>query len=138
VVLYGYIPCGGEVIQNGSDATDLLMKVIFEDVPGAPANVLRSYGNASRGSEVTKQDDYTGALTELLCSKLPTMKQSCVDEWIEVINQRLKHRLSNSRSCEIRVLGRLEMPVSTFNAEMNVIHRRVEYVLPCLCFIILR
>ena len=54
---------------------------------------------------------------------------------MQTINTALVQRLSSNNrtagpTCMIRVLGRQTMPQTKFNAEMDMTHRRVEYLLP--------
>jgi len=137
IVLFGYLPSWLERKQRpktttakiscGKDAADLLVQVI------STANSerwTRSYGCASRGTVITQQDEGTGAITELLCLKLvPLLDPLTQDEWILQINDKLNHLLRDD-DAEIRVLGRMDMPFAKFNAEMDVSHRRIDYLLP--------
>ena len=159
--------------KNGEDAAQQLLEVIesliLSQTKKAPekqqscsdngnttvhtntTNINRSYGHASRGSSrVLAQDDGTGAVTEVLTTKLPRLPVNAIPAWLDTINQALEQqqqqrgRPSSSSSSAsatknsmivVRLLGRQPMPLMKFNAEMDVTHRRVEYLLPFHFFI---
>ena len=113
----------------------------------------RSYGSASTGDsynqEVCKQDDGTGAITEVLSTKmLPQLPDHLTEaQWINHVQSILDdedesrktnatkdkvHAPTSTRdtnvSRTIRILGRIDNVPSEFNAEIDVTHRRVEYI----------
>lgn len=95
----------------------------------------RSYGNECRSTDIVKQDEDTGVISEVLATRLPSLILP-VEEWIDRINDRLRDRLALSIGStighrpQIRLLGRYNTSATTFHAEMDVTHRRVEYLLP--------
>ena len=93
------------------------------------AKVNRSYGNNARSVDIVRQDDATGAVTEIACVSLPPLVNDHSDHWIQKTNRRLERLLRND-TARVRVLGRLPMTQKKFNAELNVSHRRIEYLLP--------
>jgi tRNA U38,U39,U40 pseudouridine synthase TruA len=130
IVLYGYLPSLVDrtkplqgKITCGKDATNLLAQVLNGD-----DKWTRSYGCASRKTDITRQDEGTGALTELLCIKIAPLAVTEA-EWVINVNSELRELLQDDEG-EIRVLGRMDMPFQKFNAEMDVSHRRVEYLVP--------
>lgn len=156
LILYGYIiddnSNGDAILKNGQDAAELLLEVVEDpsdknndnDVPKEKAfgssKVNRSYGNVSRNTTVAAQDDGTGALTEVMACKLPPLLTMSVETWIETMNQALTDRIQQlalekpnsdkTTTAQIRVFGRQTMPLKKFNAETDVSHRRIEYLLP--------
>jgi hypothetical protein len=128
IVLYGYLPsrvgttassdADAKAIGSGSDAARLLLEAM--DCPEERVN--RSYGCNVRGNEIVAQDDGTGAVSEVLTARLPALLTSSLQEWKNQVQGKLPERM--------RILGRLDMPHNKFNAEMDVTHRRVEYLLP--------
>lgn len=170
LLLYGYwIPSAAArvtAIRNGEDVAQTLLDVIEQHhnaglSSGSSRNaatttgtvcssssstapkVNRSYGHGSR-SDIVAQEPATGAITEVLSTKLPPLigGWNAVQQWIQTINDLLRIRLlgcweppNNNKNTmaallEIRVLGRQSMPIGNFNAETDVSHRRVEYLLP--------
>lgn len=118
-------------INHGDDATQLVLDVIFGDEARDKKFFNRSYGNQSRGVPVTRQDEHSGAITEVLCVKMAPMdsKNSSIEAWIAEMNAKLEEHLAKSDS-QVRILARHDMPHHKFNAEMDVSHRRLEYILP--------
>jgi hypothetical protein len=158
IILYGYIiddnSNGDAILKNGQDAAELLLEVV-EDPSDSDKNidndaskekafgsskVNRSYGNVSRNTTIAQQDDGTGALTEVIACKLPPLLTMSVDTWIENMNQALTDKIqqlalektgtNKTTTAQIRVFGRQTMPLKRFNAETDVSHRRIEYLLP--------
>lgn len=122
-------------LKNGDDAARLILEVL-EDLIGSSVEQLkqkytRSYGNSARGNEVVRQDDWTSAVTEILSTRLPPLMQP-VGDWIDQVNERLLTKLTRSTGDgpQIRILGRQTMKAKKFNAEIDVTHRRVEYLFP--------
>lgn len=118
-------------IENGHDAAGKLLQTLEEhclptgeepskEIP----KINRSYGNTGRNFDALQQDDRTGAMTEVLATRLPALAMASED-WLDSVNE-----LLDSKGYPIRIFGRLDMPHSKFNAEMDVTHRRVEYLLP--------
>jgi tRNA U38,U39,U40 pseudouridine synthase TruA len=126
ILLIGYL-CDPETIANGDKVAELILGTIFEDERDRKF-FNRSYGNGSRGVEMTRQDDGSGAITEILCVKIAPLVTKSVDEWIDETNRALSEKLSGNS--QIRVLGRCDFPMHKFNAEMDISHRRNEYILP--------
>lgn len=147
------------LIRNGDDAAQVLLEVVEqvtmgtdddddddddpEQQPQPPDStndgvnnnritlINRSYGCKSRNSECVAQDDGTGAITEVLTTKLPSLcgGEAETDAWIDQINQALQERLQQD-TAHIHLLARLELSHKKFHAEMDVTHRRVDYLLP--------
>lgn len=156
IVLYGYWihpspePDCEQVIRNGDCVSRILMEVMEQlqadksneaqpstgddAVSTTAAKLNRSYGHISR-SNIVSQEDGTGAITEVLATKLSPLPGGCGDaptlRWIQLVNAALQTKLGGTKeSIEIRVLGRQPMPIRQFNAETDVSHRRIEYLLP--------
>ena len=99
---------------------------------------LRSYGHSARATSLVAQElDSGGAVTEVLATKLPPIQKTKVTvttiaDWMDVVNQELQQQSMEKwhGSAQIRVLGRQPMPHTNFNAELDLTHRRVEYLLP--------
>ncbi|CAB9511644.1 expressed unknown protein [Seminavis robusta] len=88
--------------------------------------ICRAYGNSGRNVDVLEQDDRTGAITEVLGTRLPMIgNKISMDQWLDGINA-----LLDQKGFPMRLLGRLDMPHAKFNAEMDTTFRRVEYLLP--------
>ena len=127
IVLYGYLPSkdctasdnddAKEQLRSGNDAAQFLLQAM--GCPGERVN--RSYGANVRGNEIVAQDEGTGAISEVLTARLPELTTS-VQDW--------KNQIQSKLPGSMRILGRLDMPHNKFNAEMDVTHRRVEYLLP--------
>lgn len=164
------------MLRNGTDAAEMLLSVLERsqqeaeqqqsansskgtaveknaddnDDKDSSVRINRSYGHAGHSTDIVAQDDGTGAITEVLATKLSplTMDVQC---WIDWINEKLEQEMQNLRSKQQResdspseslhsrapnahlvVLGRIDLPnsASRFNAEMDFSHRRVEYLLP--------
>jgi hypothetical protein len=148
VILYGYIVddniSGDAILKNGQDAAELLLGVLEDpndkndDKSSGTPKINRSYGDASRNFTIAAQDDGTGALTEMLSTRLPPLLTMSVEEWIKTINQAVADRIqqlaqektTKTTTAQIRVFGRQNMPLKKFNAETDVSHRRIEYLLP--------
>jgi len=142
VILYGYFPSydkgnvkssNSRLIKNGDDAASILVDILFQNITH-PINTdkkyTRSFGNDSRKLDATRQDDGSGALTELICSKIPPLnRDQTVDQWIETTNQQLRNILLEDNGM-IRIFGRADMSFSRFNAEVAVSHCRMQYLLP--------
>ena len=154
VILYGYLSVSG-IIRNGYDAARTLVKAMkqwerqrmnngsntsataVDNKDNGNDNIEsvkfhRSYGHDQRGVETVKQDEETGAITEVLSLKLQTIKNVTVDQWLDQVQSILDQQLSflGHHPTPIRILGRQPMKFGKFNAEMDVSHRRVEYLLP--------
>lgn len=141
VLLYGYIILPGSDVRlkSGQDAAFQLLQTLEEDILHAsnsksdvapqttePSKINRSYGTCSRSEdeEILRQDEETGAVTEVLATRLPVLMGS-VEDWLSKVNALLRQK-----QLQIQVFGRLDMPLSKFNAEMDVTYRRMEYLLP--------
>jgi tRNA U38,U39,U40 pseudouridine synthase TruA len=151
----------GVLIRNGDDAAILLLQAIqqWQDQvdgigtlppqhPPLPQQqqrtydtstmfkYSRSYGNSQRAMEVVAQDNDTGAITEVIATKLRPLRGGLtVDTWLDQVQAILEQRTSPLGSgttvCPVRILGRQEVQNnSKFNAEIDVSQRRVEYFLP--------
>jgi len=187
-VLYGYLPgtdyqrkcipdgaCG---IEGGQHASWLLTQAIDRVCRGININadeevdiswsaekaaafkINRSFGTQSRNLDAAHQDEYTGAITEMLCTNTSPLffdftnddnpkeeddsatkeqRKKKVSLWVQAVNEQLDHLLSrftpetktNDWSPgRIRVFGRLSIPQKKFNPESDVVHRRVDYCFP--------
>ena len=185
-VLYGYLPgtdyqrsripdeeaCG---IEGGQHAAWLLTQAIdrvcrdsksddeidlsWSTEKAAAFKINRSYGTLSRNSDAAHQDEYTGALTEMLCTNTSPLffdfaddgdnkddvdnatkeqRKKKVTDWVQAVNQKLEQLLSRFKETKpkdwspgrIRIFGRLSIPQKKFNPETDVIHRRVDYCFP--------
>ncbi len=177
-VLYGYLPgtdyrrskipdeaCG---IEGGQHAAWVVTEAIDrvcrgEDSEGnvdmawsedkaAAFKINRSYGTLSRNSNAAEQDEYTGAITEMLVTKTSPLffdfanadkddneeqHKEKVTAWVKAVNHQLDCMISCFKSsCKdwspgrIRVFGRLSIPQKKFNPETDVVHRRVDYCFP--------
>jgi hypothetical protein len=127
--------------NHGDDTTTTTQKqqATSTTVTAATAGkVNRSYGHISR-SDIVAQEDGTSAITEVLATRLPPLAgTAALGQWMQQVNDALLNRCNSSDSSTtkdavittIRVLGRQPMPISKFNAEIDVSHRRVEYLLP--------
>jgi len=114
-------------------------------------SINRSYGCVSRSNPIIAQDDFTGAISEVIACRapplvhkdniesegneikdsIPNSLNDAVKEWLEQINKILETKLlpdPKINGC-MKVLGRLSVP-SKFNAEFDVTHRRMEYLMP--------
>lgn len=143
VILFGYMPVPGKV-RNGDDAAIILLQAIQQwqdrvdrtstsSEDALPLKYNRSYGNSQRTLEVIAQDEDTGAVTEVLTTRLqPIRGNRTVDQWLDEIQEIIQsHFFSSTATCFVRILGRQDVPnASRFNAEMDVSHRRIEYLLP--------
>ena len=111
----------------------------------ADPKINRSYGSTSRGTNVAKQDHNTGAITEVLCTTTTPLLRQETKEWVDAVNEELKcilDKLSSSHAASdksaknqwsaghIRVFGRVHIPNKRFNAEIDAVHRRVDYCFP--------
>lgn len=118
LLLYGYYG-----IEGNEAAQKLLQVVLGEEVK--PDKINRSYGNIGRRTDLVRQDEGTGgAISEVLATRLPSILEP-VDDWIEKINLKLEAE-------GVYLIGRhdLKGKGGTFNAEVDVSHRRIEYLLP--------
>lgn len=109
----------------------------------------RSYGHFSRSSEICAQDEYTGAITEVMTLRAPPLlvedcpdadtqqkEEQALQKWINSVNDALAMEISELASLsslkhpgKVKVFGRLTAP-KKFNAEMDVFHRRIDYLVP--------
>jgi tRNA U38,U39,U40 pseudouridine synthase TruA len=124
IILFGYIP---NEVSTGDDAASLILEVLKEihDLDSIDCKINRSYGHISRSADILVQDP-TATITELLATKHPPLLGP-VSEWLDKVNA----ALSSHTDFKVVVLGRREIPgASKFNAEMDLSHRRVEYMLP--------
>ena len=156
LLLYGYLVLPEECsddgmddkndIQNGNDAALKLLEVLEEQIAGClpnsntstdnkagksaapPPKINRSYDNTGRNVDMLQQDDRSGAISEVLNTRLPPILSGSPEEWLDNINALLAKKGYGNR---LRVLGRLDDNIpSKFNAELDVTHRRIEYLLP--------
>jgi tRNA U38,U39,U40 pseudouridine synthase TruA len=145
LILFGYMPVPGR-ISNGDDAATIMLDAIQQwqngvngttsesSSPSDDASEIkynRSYGNAQRGLAVA-QDDNTGAVTEVLATRLqPIRGNRTVDEWLEQVQSIINAEFPSLTPCPVQILGRQEaQQAKKFNAELDVSHRRVNYLLP--------
>jgi hypothetical protein len=128
-----------EVTTTGMDSTD---------TQSAYSKINRSYGNISRNVDGVAQDNGTAAVTEVMTARLhPLPTGWTMEQWLDAIQNLLDQDFRESclsttttttTTTEtgaavvtpLRILGRQDMAQSRFNAEMDVSHRRVEYLLP--------
>jgi tRNA U38,U39,U40 pseudouridine synthase TruA len=136
IVLYGYAP--GEKITTGNEAALFLLQVLAdlhagsgdsEKIVDSIKDANRSYGNISRSTDIVAQDVGTGAVSEVITCRLPPDFIS--EAWLDTVNEEIRKRLDGS-SAELRVFGKqvVEGVGTKFQAEMDVSHRRVEYLIP--------
>lgn len=147
-------------VCDGQHASQLLLEAIEsvsyegeidEEVKASKINTRpnRSYGHFARASGICAQDELSGAVTEVLttrapplfiedCSKAETSakEEEATKKWIEKVNQVLNQLTTNLAihanvefPGKVKVFGRLQAP-KKFNAEMDVIHRRIDYLFP--------
>ena len=119
VLLYGYFLGDG---WTGEQVAEKLQEV----VGGEKGKFNRSYGHTSRNTDIARQDEVCGAVSEVMSTWLSPLSTP-VDEWVGSVNETLTQSTGGTT---IRLLGRLPMPYSRFNAEMDPSHRKVEYLLP--------
>jgi tRNA U38,U39,U40 pseudouridine synthase TruA len=178
-VLYGYLPgtdyrrskipdgaCGIEGGQHaawmvteaidrvcrGKDSESNVDMASWSADKAAAFKINRSYGTLSRNSNAAEQDEYTGAITEMLVTNTSPLffdfanadkddneeqHKEKVTAWVNSVNQQLDCMISCFKSsCKdwspgrIRVFGRLSIPQKKFNPETDVVHRRVDYCFP--------
>jgi tRNA U38,U39,U40 pseudouridine synthase TruA len=127
ILLIGYL-CDLETdLSHGDHVISLILDVLFEDERDKKF-FNRSYGNNSRGVDITRQDDGSNAMSEILCIKIAPLVDQSLDEWIATTNKAIASKVSGR--AQIRVLGRCDFPHFRFNAEMDFSHCRYEYILP--------
>jgi hypothetical protein len=142
LILFGYLPFPS-LIKNGDDAARLLIKAIQQwenqvdgisnesDENNEPYKFNRSYGNDQRCMNIVAQDEDTGAITELVSVRLqPLRKDTTGDQFLDAVQAILDKQFASQSPVPIRILGRQGMADIKFNAELDVTHRRIEYVLP--------
>jgi hypothetical protein len=197
-------------IRNGHDAADLLLEIMWQvdnnsstkiggttgqlencdssSGSGGFFSYQRSYGNSNRQTHIVAQDDGTGAVSEVMATKLlplvpcstalqqrnphlatttvtatastlqhssgdgnddksknnnktvTSARDAVVEDWVKRVNQAIEERLnassngnsSSNRRPVLRVFGRQKLSgaCAKFNAELDVAHRHVEYLLP--------
>ena len=152
--------CG---VEGGDHAAQLLHDAAQEISLGKvdrskPVRINRSYGCNSRNMEIREQlaqDQHTGALTEIICIKLPPLffdesgtedekkehEKEAEGKWVDSVNKLLETKISNllgdkNHAChggKVKVFGRLTIS-KKFNAEVDVSHRRIDYLLPADLF----
>ena len=146
LLLYGYMAVPNQ-IRNGDDAATILLQAIqnrqnaaygrkgSEEASSPPIKYNRSYGNSQRDLDGIAQDQDTGAVTEVLTTRLPPIQgKMTVDEWVDLVQQILNAEFSSDSHCPVQLFGRQDFPqAKNFNAEMDVSRRRVEYLLPVEC-----
>ncbi|GKY92730.1 hypothetical protein MPSEU_000243000 [Mayamaea pseudoterrestris] len=138
MILYGYIPDKADIC-NGDDAALILLKTLAgmydeedemtEQQQSDSLRINRSYGRSGRSSALLEQDEGTGAITEVLATRLPVESNiESVKDWLKQVNERVSTSLKGSSS-QLRVFGKIDVP-SAFNAEVDVGHRRIECLFP--------
>ena len=162
IILYGYIPCPPIIRNGQDAAQILLQVMEdFQQTTtneNDPSKINRSYGSSSRSIEALIQDEGTGAITEVMTVRLhPISPEITLNQWLDAIQSKLDQYpwrndsiltynttdtttttttsttiSTTGNPSPIRILGRQEMAFSKFNAEMDVTHRRVEYILPLM------
>mmetsp|Transcript_4650 Transcript_4650/g.6048 ORF Transcript_4650/g.6048 Transcript_4650/m.6048 type:complete len:840 (-) Transcript_4650:96-2615(-) len=149
-----------EAIQIVSLGKDIENEEIIKKSPNSCSSKLfkanRSYGCNTRQYEIVNhlaQDSYTGALNEVMSLKTPPLifnenfseeeknisQKVAVEQWISKVNKVLRqkisylvgqgHSLETGSEGQVKVFGRISVP-KKFNAESNVSHRRIDYLLP--------
>jgi len=113
----------------------------------------RSYGHFGHASEICAQDDCTGAITEVLTTRAPPLlvedcpkseqeekEEQALQVWIDKVNSVLENKVTELASQasvinpgKVKIFGRLQVP-KKFNAEMDVHHRRIDYMIPADLF----
>ena len=144
-------------VRGGEHAAQILLEAIkivslgsYDDHIDQPltndkVKSNRSYGWTARGNAIVAQDEHTGALTEVLCTRVLPLSEdenqenSALNQWLDDVNMVLhrKIRKMSSSSCDagtVKVFGRVTVP-KKFNAEIDVNHRRIDYILPADFFI---
>ena len=151
ILLYGYLPFSS-IVSNGSEAAELLLEAVEKvqretfDIPheideDVHSKLTRSYGHTSRAQDIVAQDDGTGAISEVLATRLYPLPAGCtVEMWLDqvqsLLDKQIEMKFADTTSkpwfSPIRILGRQDLPnaCTKFNAEIDVTHRRVEYILP--------
>ena len=129
---------------------------IDDDVKAKKLNLRpnRSYGHFGRASRICAQDEYTGAVTEVLSVRMPPLlvedegcsaeekpqkEEEALQKWIKNVNEVLENNISGLSTeartgttqhlGKVKLFGRLPAP-KRFNAEMDVFHRRIDYLIP--------
>ncbi len=146
--------CGGahaaELILDAIDTVSYGGEV-DEEVKAKKANTRpsRSYAHYGRSSSICAQDEYTGAITEVMTLRIPPLlvqdgpesdkkerEKTALQKWIDNVNVVLERdvsKLASSSSLKhpgkVKLFGRLAAP-KKFHAEMDVIHRRIDYFFP--------
>jgi len=147
-------------VCDGQHASQLILEAIEtvsyegdidEAVKSSKINTRpnRSYGHFSHSNDICAQDELTGAVTEILTTRAPPLlvedcskaehtekEEEATKTWIDKVNDVLTlitSDLATDAKVEfpgfVKVFGRLQAP-KRFNAEMDVNHRRIDYVLP--------
>ena len=150
----------GSGLKGGDHAAELLFQSAYEVSLGKKVDeksmkINRSYGCHSRSKDVQEQlcqDKNTGALNEVMCMRLPPLlydrgdseekklenENLAIQSWVQSVNKVLRIKLNDLAPKDfpadyhlgnIEVFGRLSVP-KKFNAEMDVSHRRIDYLLP--------
>mmetsp|Transcript_12209 Transcript_12209/g.22891 ORF Transcript_12209/g.22891 Transcript_12209/m.22891 type:complete len:811 (-) Transcript_12209:45-2477(-) len=135
-----------EIVSNEADI-DNYLKLRGEK---SYSKCNRSFGFSARATELCQQDECTGALTEVMTGRAPKLfiedcpvnekhkrEEEMLAAWVQKINSaldqlilQLDHPDNDGKSLgKVRVFGRLQAP-KKFNAEMDVNHRRIDYLLP--------
>ncbi len=145
-------------VKDGDHAAQILHDAALEIslgkfVKSKPTRINRSYGCNSRNQDIQEQlaqDQHTGALTEIICIRLPSLffdedngteeekkerEAKAERRWVDSVNDLLQKKISDLSSAiggdggKIKVFGRLTVS-KKFNAEVDVSHRRIDYLLP--------
>ena len=125
LILYGYQT--SPKFPNGEDLSQFLLSAIkAKEV----AKTNRSYANNTQQNDLSRQDDHTGAITEVIVAFVSPIGVPTMQQWIDETNQMLSEQLSDCDGAVIRILGRMKSPSTNFHAESDASSRRSEYMLP--------
>lgn len=137
-------------LRDGNHASQLVLEAIHrvaydadmdENLRDEKCN--RSFGNADRANNHVAQEEFSGALAEVLMTNVPPLvidnvssETAATQQWVNDVNQVLQQSLTfmtdgvhDFYPGKIVVFGRLKAP-KQFNAERDVAHVRMDYLLP--------
>ena len=130
--------------KYGRQATKTKLVMKPDTLVGGTPTYRRSNGCVQRHKQLLIQEPGAGAVTEVLSMRAPPLALSSdvnnegsvvVNQWINDINSILEQLISSHSSHQdqfygkVQVFGRLTVHPK-FDAEADVVHRRVEYLLP--------
>lgn len=162
------------IITGGEDAALVLMKALqmmhnlkykrsnqieYYKQQNSMSTINRSYGCVSRSNPIIAQDNFTGAISEVIACRVPPLiyedddesngnkrngkkeelesekakisKKIAIKNWTDQVSEIIQTYFLPDPTINgsIKVFGRLNVPAK-FNAEFDVSHRRMEYMLP--------